>query len=44
MCMDTCTIMCMCTRMRNGLIYNGHVTVTLDVLYKPPMGYVMDIH
>ena len=28
MCMDTCTIMCMCTRMCNGLIYNSHVTVT----------------
>ena len=23
--MDTCTIMCMCTRMCNGLIYNSHI-------------------
>ena len=33
MCMDTCTIMCMCTRnLRNGLIYNGHVTVTFCII------------
>ena len=44
MCMDTCTFMCMCTRMGNSRIYNGHVTVRLDVLDKPLMGHVVNIH
>ena len=51
MCMNTCTFVCMCTKVRewvptcfilcNGLFVTVtliYVTVTFDVLYKPPRG------